>query len=143
MRRVSLRRSPLLRRHNWPGLVSGATPLPLPPQRILPTALPCLAHRLARSCTPLPLLPLVARPRKPRSGQITLPSPRSVRPSRALRPMADELPSPSLPSLPSPLSPSPPFPEYTTMAFTPLSLPPSHYTLRLPGCASLLFTICG
>src|SRR5712691_3550073 len=66
---------------------------------------------LAHSCTPLPRLPLVARPRKPRSGQITLPSPRSVRPSRALRPLADELPSPSLPSPPPPFSPLPPFPQ--------------------------------
>src|SRR5712691_11945540 len=110
MRRVSLRRSPLLRRPRWPGLVSGVNPLPLPQRGILPTALPCLAHRPLPSCTPLPLLPLVVRPRKPRSGQITLPLLRSARPLRAPRLTVAELPSPSLPTPPPSLSPFPPFP---------------------------------
>src|SRR5712691_12887259 len=107
MRRVSLRQSPLLQRPRWPGLVSGVNPLPLPQRGILPAALPHLAHRPLPSCTPLPPLPLVVRPRKPSSGQITLLLLRSARPLQAPRLTVAELPSPSLPPPPPPLPPTP------------------------------------
>src|SRR5260221_7787070 len=78
--------------------------VPLPQWGILPTTLPHLAHQPLPSCTPLPPLPLVVRPRKPRSGQITLLLLRSARPLRAPRLTVAELPSPSLPTPPSSFS---------------------------------------